>query len=119
MKTLPRIKSPLAIAVGGLLSLTMGATPVYAETSTNAIVVKPVPTGEVTDELKIKDSSEITEADVNARTEQYEEVDAKGMLTELTKHDVNDLKFFKDNSLTTLSTNSCFFSVVVAIPFTR
>ena len=93
MKTLPRIKSPLAIAVGGLLSLTMGATPVYAETSTNAIVVKPVPTGEVADELKIKDSSEITEADVNARTEQYEEVDAKGMLTELTKHDVNDLKF--------------------------
>ena len=99
MKTLPRIKSPLAIAVGGLLSLTMGATPVYAETSTNAIVVKPVPTGEVADELKIKDSSEITEADVNARTEQYEEVDAKGMLTELTKHDVNDLKFLKDNGI--------------------
>ena len=96
MKTLPRIKRPLAIAVGGLLSLTMGAMPVYAETSTNAIVVKPAPKGEVADELKLKDSSEVTEADLNARTEQYEEVDAKGMMTDLTKHDINDFKFLKD-----------------------
>jgi hypothetical protein len=99
MKTLPRIKRPLAIAVGGLLSLTMGAMPVYAETSTNAIVVKPAPKGEVADELKLKDSSEVTEADINARTEQYEEVDAKGMMTDLTKHDINDFKFLKDNGI--------------------
>jgi hypothetical protein len=99
MKTLPKIKRPLAIAVGGLLSLTMGAMPVYAETSTNAIVVKPAPKGEVADELKLKDSSEVTEADINARTEQYEEVDAKGMMTDLTKHDINDFKFLKDNGI--------------------
>ena len=99
MKTLPRIKRPLAIAVGGLLSLTMGAMPVYAETSTNAIVVKPAPKGEVADELKLKDSSEVTEADINARTEQYEEVDAKGKMTDLTKHDINDFKFLKDNGI--------------------
>ncbi|MCX7103690.1 MAG: porin [Methylococcales bacterium] len=109
MKTLPRIKNPITMAsMGGLLSLTLGAMPIYADTPNTApIIVKPRPKGvvqpdtkgEVTDVLKLKDSSEITEADVNARTEQYEEVDAKGALTSLTGKDINDTKFLKDNGI--------------------
>ena len=107
MKTLPRIKNPITMAsMGGLLSLTLGAMPIYADTpSTAPIIVKPKGTvqpdskGEVTDALKLKDPSEITEADVNARTEQYEEVDSKGALTSLTGKDINDTKFLKDNGI--------------------
>jgi hypothetical protein len=109
MKTLPRIKNPITMAsMAGLLSLTFGAMPIYADTPTTApIIVKPKPKGvvqpdtkgEVTDVLKLKDSSEITEADINARTEQYEEVDSKGALTSLTGKDINDTKFLKDNGI--------------------
>lgn len=62
-------------AIGSLLSITMGTTSVSALADT-------------------------TDADLNAKAEQYDEtVPAKGAIKALTKYDVNETKFLKDNGI--------------------
>jgi len=78
MKSIPKRKNPIIFAAAsGLLSMTMGATPAYA-------------------------AGELTDSDVNAKPEQYEPVPepAKGMIKALTKYDINETKFLKDNGIT-------------------
>jgi hypothetical protein len=78
MKNTPKLKNPMIIAAAsGLLSLTIGATPAFA-------LQEATP--------------EMTDVDVNAKEEQYEEP-AAGMIKDLTKYDVNDTKFLKNNGV--------------------
>ena len=73
MKSIPKRKNPIIIAAAsGLLSMTMGATNAYA-------------VSEVTPEM--------TDVDVNAKTEQYDIIETKGAVAALTKYDVNETKF--------------------------
>ena len=86
----------LTVAAGSLLTFTLGSTTIYADTpSTNQVK----PTGEVSDAEKIKDSSEITEEDINAKTEQYDVVTSKGAIQALTGYDVNETSFLKKNGI--------------------
>ena len=79
MNSIPKRKNPIIIAAaGGLLSITIGATNAYAVSETTA---------------------DTTEADINAKAEQYEPEEAKGMVKALTKYDVNETKFLKDNGI--------------------
>ncbi len=61
-------------AMGGLLSVTIGTTPAYATPDT-------------------------TDADLKAKEEQYEPVPEKGAIKALTKYDVNETKFLKNNGI--------------------
>jgi hypothetical protein len=78
MKLLNR-KPIIIAAASGLLSITMGATNAYAASEVAA---------------------EMTDIDVNAKPEQYEPEPAKGMIKALTKYDINETKFLKDNGIT-------------------
>ena len=78
MKRIPKRKNPIIFAAAsGLLSITMGATPAYAV-------------------------GEMADLDVNAKPEQYEPEPepAKGLIKALTKYDINETKFLKDNGIT-------------------
>ena len=78
MKSIPKRKNPIIFAAAsGLLSIAMGATNSFA-------------------------ADEVTDIDVNAKPEQYEPVPepAKGMIKALTKYDINETKFLKDNGIT-------------------
>ena len=82
MKTIPKRKNPMIIAAaGGLLSMTLGATTSYAAP---------------------ENAAEMTNVDINAKPEQYEPEpeSAKGMIKALTKYDINETKFLKDNGIT-------------------
>ena len=82
MKSIPKRKnSMIIVAAGGLLSLTMGATTSYAAS---------------------ENAAEMTNVDINAKPEQYEPEPeaAKGMIKALTKYDINETKFLKDNGIT-------------------
>ncbi|WP_243221141.1 porin [Methylobacter sp. S3L5C] len=80
MKNIPKRKNPMIIvAAGGLLSITMGATNAYAIQEATA---------------------EMSDADVNAKAEQYNIVETKGMIAALTKYDINESKFLKNNDIT-------------------
>ena len=73
MKSIPKRKNPIIVAAAsGLLSMTMGATNAYA-------------VSEVTPEM--------TDVDVNAKTEKYDIIETKGAVAALTKYDVNETKF--------------------------
>ena len=79
MKNMPKRKNPMIIvAASGLLSITLGATNAYA-------------VSEVTPEM--------TDVDVNAKAEQYDIVETKGAVAALTKYDVNETKFLKNNGI--------------------
>jgi hypothetical protein len=79
MKSIPKRKNPIIVAAAsGLLSMTMGATNAYAGS-------------EVTPEM--------TDVDVNAKTEQYDIIETKGAVAALTKYDVNETKFLKNNGI--------------------
>ena len=69
----------IIVAASGLLSITMGATNAYA-------------VGEV--------ATEMTDVDINAKAEQYDIVETKGMVAAVTKYDVNESKLLKDNGIT-------------------
>ena len=76
MKSMPKRKNPIIFAAAsGLLYITIGATPAHA-------------------------AGEMTDIDVNAKPEQYEPEPAKGMIKALTKYDINETKFLKDNGIT-------------------
>jgi hypothetical protein len=76
MISMPKRKNPIIFAAAsGLLSITIGTTPAYA-------------------------ADGMTELDVNAKPEQYEPEPAKGMIKALTKYDINETKFLKDNGIT-------------------
>jgi hypothetical protein len=80
MKSIPKRKNPMIIvAASGLLSMTMGATNAYAVQEATA---------------------EMSDADINAKAEQYNIVETKGMIAALTKYDVNESKFLKNNGIT-------------------
>ncbi len=70
MKKIPKRKNPMIIvAASGLLSMTIGATNAYAIQEATA---------------------EMSDVDVNAKAEQYNIVETKGMIAALTKYDVNE-----------------------------
>ncbi len=78
MKSIPKRKNPMIIvAASGLLSMTMGATNAYA----------------------VEAAQDTTEADTNAKAEQYSPEEAKGAIAALTKYDVNETKFLKNNGI--------------------
>ncbi len=80
MKNTPKRKNPMIIvAASGLLSMTIGATNAYAIQEATA---------------------EMSDVDVNAKAEQYNIVETKGMIAALTKYDVNESKFLKNNGIT-------------------
>lgn len=80
MKNMPKRKYPIIfVAASGLLSISMGVTNAYAASET---------------------AQDISETDLNAKPEQYEAEPAKGMIKALTKYDINDTKFLKDNGIT-------------------
>ena len=75
MKSMPKRKKPIIFAAAsGLLSMSMVATTSYA-------------------------ADEMSDIDVNAKPEQYEPEPAKGMIAALTKYDINETKFLKDNGI--------------------
>ncbi|UOA10762.1 porin [Methylobacter sp. S3L5C] len=45
-------------------------------------------------------TAEMSDADVNAKAEQYNIVETKGMIAALTKYDINESKFLKNNDIT-------------------
>ena len=82
MKSTPKRKNPIIFAAAsGLLSMTLGATTSYAAP---------------------ENAAEMTTVDINAKPEQYEPEPepAKGMIKALTKYDINETKFLKDNGIT-------------------
>ena len=80
MKRIPKRKNPMIIvAASGLLSMTMGASNAYAASET---------------------ATEMSDVDINAKPEQYEAEPANGMVAALTKYDINETKFLKDNGIT-------------------
>ncbi|HEY5139165.1 MAG TPA: hypothetical protein VIJ25_07610, partial [Methylococcales bacterium] len=75
MKSIPKRKNPIIFAAAsGLLSMTLGATISYAAP---------------------ENAAEMTNVDINAKPEP-----AKGMIKALTKYDINEIKFLKDNGIT-------------------
>ena len=82
MKFIPKRKNPMIMAAAsGLLSITLGTPNAFAASETAA---------------------EPTEAELetNGKSEQYEPEPAPGMVAALTKYDVNETKFLKDNGIT-------------------
>jgi hypothetical protein len=82
MKSMPKRNNPIIfVAASGLLSIAMGTNNSYAAP---------------------ENAAEMTNVDINAKPEQYEPEPepAKGMIKALTKYDINETKFLKDNGIT-------------------